>query len=294
MFRTTLSMAILLSLSTTASAQVGRVLSVGNDGYPRGRDGAPIAGAKTKLLQSFDFQYTEEHHLRVIKVLQAANSIHVDFADKNSDDPYRWSARFVELHGSDAVLGDVQGRDLRSKAVHVLDAPRGDYVFVLRGFQMEFGIDFGGVTDHHMDEIGVWEEQGRLHIVFNDKNDDDDFSYRVQYAYVPLRLVHRTHTFANRTAGEHLQTAPQGVPVLSGFHFDFASKDHEVQTIQADLRSGNLKIRYADQNADDAYRWRIDMALLKPSAAEPTSTNPGRFGQIVTKPNNSPILHRAK
>jgi hypothetical protein len=133
---------------------------------------------------------------------------------------------------------------------------------VLRGFQLTFGNAASNI-DHQIDEIGVWEERGQLHVDFNDKNDDDKFSYRVKYAYVPSELFARSLRLSGATRNEEVKTIPRGPAVLSGFRFDYASGDHELLTFKVEVRPGNMQVGYSDDNADDPFRWKVKVAILK-------------------------------
>jgi hypothetical protein len=55
------------------------------------------------------------------------------------------------------------------------------------------------------------------------------------------------------------------VPILSSFGFDFASGDHHIKKIGAELRESDRSaiVHYRDKNGDDLYNWHLKAALME-------------------------------
>ena len=121
-------------------------------------------------------------------------------------------------------------------------------VFVLVGFKLFFT----GNRDHHMDTLAVYENNRKLTVEFNDKNDDDVFGYLVDYAWVRRIGVNiQLGEESGSARGGARVTLPPGQKVIRGFRFDFRSKDHELREVGVLTSNDRLEVYYSDKNADD-------------------------------------------
>lgn len=143
----------------------------------KGYKGVPV-------LQGFSFYFSkkDDHHINTIKIDFEENRIgqlvlNVAFNDKNSDDEYCFAVKYALVPLDKVRLqGEESGRKSKGKATpqynggHQLKRP------VLQGFALDFDS-----KDHQIDEIGVRLYDSDLHIFYNDKNDDDSFSWMVKW-----------------------------------------------------------------------------------------------------------------
>jgi hypothetical protein len=255
---------LLLLLAASAVAQ-------STEGFAKGLKDVEYAHNGALLLDSFDFQFTKnrslaaqvDHHLTQILIAPdfgAPNKMRLGYHDKNSDDEY-----FYRISHHTSTDGRVrrESRSLdicdRNKCTVRLNRPAGDFVFVLVGFQLSFR-----GTDHHIDELGVLENNGELTVFFNDKNDDDTFIWSVQFAWVPRDLITQLgeSSGSNERRGAS-RTIAGGTSVVRGFRFDFRSEDHHIRAVSVLTPNGRVEVLYADQNADDRFDWQVRWALLR-------------------------------
>jgi len=139
-------------------------------------------------------------------------------------------------------------------------------VFVLCGFK----VFFTGNRDHHLDALSVFEDNGKLTVEFNDKNDDDTFGYLVDYALV--RRVGQNIQMGEASGvatGATSATLPQGAKVIRGFRFDLRSSDHEVREVGVLTRDERLEVYYSDKKADDRFNWFVRWASIEEMVLEP-------------------------
>ena len=296
MFRSMLTTAMLLGLTATAMAQTPKVVSL-ESGTVTKQDTLSAKFNGTALLQAFKLRYTrDDHHIRTLGVLPGRNRVTALFADKNGDDAFQWSARFVTLNHPGIVLGEVSGELELGSATRLLDKPAGDFLFVLRGFKFNYGqnrVGYGG-KDHHIDEIGITEFDGKLDVRFNDKNDDDPFTYHVKYAYIPKHLMTGgIAVLSGSSIGEGAaRGSSKGIPVLQGFRFNFDKSDHHLRQIGVDARGPNLAVSFFDKNKDDRFRWNANLAYL--GSAQPTPTSSKTSPYTSSKISRTPVILKAR
>ena len=258
--------------------------------YP-GVDGIP-------LLNSFYFRFEKngssspiDNHINSIRVLPAGDSIDLSpgadlgpsvvtpgkldltYADKDptsSKDRY-----FFKITHSNLALKHArrfQFRDLgcTGKCEQVLPKPPGpilpgfEPVFVLCGFK----VFFTGNRDHHLDGLSVFENNGKLTVEFNDKNDDDVFGYLVDYALV-------SRVGMNIQLGEESGTAKGGARVLlpgdkviRGFRFDLRSSDHHLREVGVITGKDRIEVYDSDVAADDTFDWFVRWATISEMVLE--------------------------
>lgn len=259
--------------------------------YPGVDNGIP-------LLSSFYFRFERsgsstpiDNHINSVRVLPAGQSVDLSpnadlspsavppgkleltYADKDSgssNDRYFFK---VAHHNLPSGARRFQFRDLgcTGKCEQVLPKPPGPILpgvqdlFVLVGFK----VFFTGNRDHHLDGLSVFEDNGKLTVEFNDRNDDDVFGYLVDYALV--RTIGQ-----NVQLGEEGGTAtgavrvpvPQGQKVIRGFRFDLRSSDHEVREIGVLTNNNNLEVFYTDAAGDDRFQWFVRWATITPQVLE--------------------------
>jgi len=260
--------------------------------YPGVGDGIP-------LLNSFYFRFEKsgssspiDNHINSIRVLPAGESkdlspnadlgpsivapgkVELTYADKDSDsakDRY-----FYKVAHSNLPFGNARRFQLRDVGCtgiceRVLPKPPGpivagfEPVFVLCGFK----VFFTGNRDHHLDAVSVFENNGKLTVEFNDRNDDDVFGYLVDYALVsPLGQ--------NIELGEESGTAKGGARVLlpgdkviRGFRFDLRSSDHHMRELGVITGKDRIEVYDSDAAGDDTFDWFVRWATITPFVVNP-------------------------
>ena len=271
---------VLLSMLFTTSA-----LAQSIEGFGAGLTDRDHSHVGTPLLNAFQFHYgvilpsvncgalpafweQEDHHLTQILVWPdfSPGSIRIGFHDKNRDDRYFYRVSHHSV-SNPRIQHFTRTLDICSdpgKCTVRLDKPKGDFVFVLVGFQLSFR-----GTDHHIDEVGILENDGELTVFFNDKNDDDLFLWSVQFAYVPRDLLRERGVSRGRRErrGASRSLTP-GNSVIRGFKFNFepyftSGGDHHIGGISVCASSGRVDVLYMDKNGDDGFDWEVRWALLR-------------------------------
>jgi hypothetical protein len=257
--------------------------------------------ASIPLLKSFDFIYktrdstfptdwngTFDHHMAEIRIEPMVNgefpirkSLRLGFADKGYDDPYDYDVQHYLLYDPSIRLFDTginKGVGHATKSIS-RPTPAFKYEFVLRGFQLQFrdGLE---IKDHHINEVGIIENNGKVTVDFNDKDYKDPFLYRIWYAYVPKDEFSRLGE-SNGIRAQRIdrQGTPPGPAVIRGFRLNFEwyvgqdpqgdpwprGWDHHIRQIQVDAGDSpddGLQVAYADQNGDDGFEWRVKWGIL--------------------------------
>ncbi|MDQ3564019.1 MAG: hypothetical protein M3436_07735 [Pseudomonadota bacterium] len=244
------------AVAATAAAQSAEGFG---EGYTQDNfhvDGAP-------LMKSFYFRFSDsDHHIRAIEVQPhkpSLGTIAINFQDKNGDDEYYYHIQSQPYYGQ---IWQRSTERVASKGADVmqLQAPPdlANWVFVIRGFY----IYYHG-TDHHIDQISVLEEDGRVTVAYNDKNDDDTFWWELDYAYVPRSRFTAIGTRSGTAKGAARASIPVGSAVLRGFDLNFSSNDHHIKEVGLWMPDdGNLDIYYSDKNQDDKFAWRVKYGIL--------------------------------
>lgn len=257
------------AVAATAAAQSA-------EGFAKGytQDIFHVDGAS--LMKSFYFRFSDsDHHIRAIEVQPhkpSLGQIAINFQDKNGDDEYYYHIQSQPYYG---LIWQRSTERVASKGADVmqLQAPPdlANWVFVIRGFY----IYYHG-TDHHIDQISVLEEDGRVTVAYNDKNDDDTFWWELDYAYIPRSRFTAIDTRSGTAKGATRVSIPAGSAVLRGFDLNFSSTDHHIQEVGFWMPDdGNLDIYYSDKNQDDNFAWRVQYGILG-------SAQPGGGGNQVS------------
>ncbi len=133
-------------------------------------------------------------------------------------------------------------------------------IFALVGFRMFYT----GDRDHEIDAIGVYEDNRKLTVEFNDKNDDDVFGYVVDYAWVqrrpPLNIQLGEESGTNKI-GARVEL-PAGQKVIRGFRFDFRSGDHDLMDIGVVTGNRRLEVFFSDRESDKSFNWMVRWANI--------------------------------
>jgi len=279
---------ILMLVATSAAAQT-------MEGFAKGLADRNYPHVGALLLDSFDFQFTKnrnlasevDHHLQQILIAPdfGPGRLRLGYHDKNSDDEYFYRISHVSVNNS-RIQSARRNLDIcsdRGKCTVRLAKPAGDFVFVLVGFQLSFR-----GTDHHIDEIGLLENNGDLTVFFNDKSDEAIFIWSVQFAWVPRDLFSQVGESSG--AGDRRgasRTIPRGRSVIRGFKFNFRDNDHHIRATSVLTPDGRVEVLYADKNGDDRFDWQVQWAVSPtPPPAPPRLTvrkvvspagDPGRF-----------------
>lgn len=227
----------------------------------------PYSGAP--LLRSFYLRFTSsDRHIDGIVVepgTPSPDKITIGYYDESRNDEFFYKTFHHSLVGqgitTDSIESVANGRETVS-----LNKPAGDAVFVLTGFALYFR-----GNDHHVDEIGILEEDGKLTVSYNDKNDDDTFLWRAHYAWIPRQMLTQIGSESRtRARGGERRAMPQGIPVIRGFRVDFqpyftSGNDHhlrEVGVLTGYPIDGFMEVYYSDKNADDGFDWEVRWAIL--------------------------------
>lgn len=244
------------AVAATAAAQSA-------EGFRKGytQDNFRVDGAP--LMKSFYFRFTDtDHHIGAIEVQPhkpSLGQIAINFQDDNGDDEYYYHIQSQPYYGQ---IWQRSTARVASKGADVmqLQAPPdlANWVFVIRGFYIYYA---GG--DHHIDQISVLEEDGRVTVAYNDKNDDDTFWWELDYAYIPRSRFTAVGTLSGTATGATRVSIPAGSAVLRGFDLNFSSSDHHIQEVGFWMPdNGNLDIYYSDKNQDDKFAWRVRYGIL--------------------------------
>lgn len=215
------------------------------------------------MLRKFRLTFKNGDH--EIKSIQAGagdsnpNNLWVTYRDRNHDDEFSYHLMAYKVPTSYSYSTGTRYCN-GGTCVRSLITPTNveDYHFVIRGFRLEY---VG--SDRHIDEVRITEQGGILTVALNDKNDDDAFTYKVYYAWLHKSQVQASGTRSGIDHATGRKLIPVGRPVIGGFHLNFTSRDHHLETIMVDLKTnGSMKVYYGDDNGDDYYTYRVDYVIL--------------------------------
>ena len=125
------------------------------------------------VLRGFHLAFEgKDHHIKNIGIrLRDGRYLDVDYNDRNSDDAFLFEVQYSWV--PTGVLEAV-GSSAGSATEYGFTTIQNGRV-VLRGFHFSFQ------KDHHIKEFGVLGRDGRIDVVFSDKNGDDVFSWLVEW-----------------------------------------------------------------------------------------------------------------
>ena len=261
---TTITASLLLVLGAVSASSAATV-----EGFAKGRVDRDYGDlpAGVPLMSSFYFRYHKsggavDHHINAISVKPDPENgtVALMYQDKNRDDTYFYKASLDSIPSSSVIRGSIADVGCTGKCERTLSPPGSGYLFVLTGFQ----VNFTGGRDHHVDEIAVFEDEGVLTVMLNDKNDDDVFAYSVDYAWVSPTVFLNSGASRGTNNGGVAVSLPTGRHVVRGFHFNYLSGDHHLREIGALTSGSRLDVYYGDKNGDDLFSWEVRWATLKP------------------------------
>lgn len=276
------SVLLLAFLDNEVSAQT--VLSARESnaqGFTKDGTTIPYSYLGTPLLKQFFLKYTsKDHHIRRIQIRPVGQQLDVSFRDKNGDDEFFYNVGHLGVSGSGVRNREKSGFSRGgTEVIPLTDKPDPDSVFVLRGFDIQYTS-----KDHHLDMLWVYENNGRLIVGFNDKNNDDDFEYKVYFTWVPKRYVVTSGAIADKNVrAADSATIPHGVSVISGFRFDFCSDDHHLRDVGVVAKDGKIEVYYEDKNGDDRFDWTVKYAVLRTQGLARTGLSLGTTPVVATK-----------
>jgi hypothetical protein len=267
--------------SASASETIGFFKDGGGTFQPYEVNGVP-------LLDSFHFLFTdyEDRNIQAISVQPASpvpdpcfecspvpeGQIFLTFQDEEGDEAYFYRVSHVEL--SAPVTRHRDSDYCRKSCSRLLDPKPRDSVFVIVGFSF-----FYPGRDHHVERIGIWEENGVLEVHFHDYGDDDLFRYELEYVYLPASMValqgnvSGTEALGSDSATLPFQPPTQvpgaiGPTVLRGFDFVFLGEldvgltyDQEIREIGVRTPGNKVEVFFANEELD-RFNWGIDWAAL--------------------------------
>lgn len=264
------------ALSAVTSTQTIAEYHVTRTRLARGRDAVGVpAGtwSSTPGLSGFYFDYVDDdHHIDEVAIGLAPSRVDSAYNDQNDDDEYQWRGAGWSLPAG-TTYGTVSGSSGGGSATSAILPGSG--VYVLTGFRVDYDDD-----DHHLDEIGVEFVEDvagtRVLVTYNDQNDDDDFTYTVDFAVVPLAEVSATGRTPRRgpVRFSELNLTGLGLPaglsplLLTGFRADFepnftSGDDHHIDELGFEiLPGGAVNVWFNDKNDDDAFFWYLDWVEL--------------------------------
>ena len=180
------------------------------------------------------------------------------YHDRNDDDEFHWLFKIAGLPASAVYRRGSMWDICRGSCRETIPyAPSGDYVFVIQSFSLRFRNG-----DHHIDRVAILEDHGRLSVTYADRRSDDDFSFWVDYAYIPRHLLRSVGVKrGSRQLSGRAVAIPWGTVLIRGFSFDFNSSDHHLTTIGVDTLH-NLRMHYEDKNGDDRFDWDMRYATV--------------------------------
>jgi hypothetical protein len=280
------------AFTSTGAAQATNTYNL-ETGFGKGetQEGFPSQGVP--LLKSFLFTYVTcakttpaclngkvDNHIYQIIIKPnsvAQNQILLGFQDEDptqTKDLYYYQVEHYVLPDSSKIKQYDTGFRTGGKGPSSISRPTPavKYVFVLLGFQLRFS-----GNDHHMNEVGIRENNGKVTATFADIQGapSPPFQYRIWYAYVPRDMFSRVgETSGTRARGSQQVNIPPGPAVIRGFHFDyypyFTNKgDMHLKRIGVVTRydpnvnpDGKLKVSYADQDSVEGFDWQVRWGIL--------------------------------
>jgi hypothetical protein len=255
----------------------------------------PVTGVP--LLETFYFRYTSgDNHVESIAVEPAspipnpspessnvpAGQIFVTLQDNSRDDQIFYKVEHTAV--PDGVHRRKTFDFCRRTCRLPLDRPSRDHVFVIVGFSFFFPAD-----DHHLRRVGLWEQDGEVHVHFADEDagdSDDVFRFELEYVYLPPAMVAKTgHESGDGVRGGErraIDVCPAPGPiVIRGFDFEFqpytcylfwTCQDQHIREIGVLTPGNNIEVYYADKNPDsagDKFNWGVDWAALASAPPPP-------------------------
>jgi len=253
-----LAAAMLTVATTPASADQFGILELEEvSGHGHDTQLVSFNGPGTPLLDEFFYRYTDsDHHLRYLASLPQPGELEVDFSDNNGDDEYDFRIAYQRVSPTGISQGSIHNECDGGACSRTISRPDRDVVFVITGFRFSFDSD-----DHHIDSIGIIEGDGLLTTWFDDRNDDDDYTVDVSYAWVPRSRFSAVGQISGTAHGELARHAVEarGEKVIRGFRVDNVesgeSGDNHIKTFGVVTNSTYIDVLYGDDFAANSADW---------------------------------------
>lgn len=198
----------------------------------------------------FDFR-NGDHKVKSIGLVQSAGAVTATFSDNDGNDPFRFVGRFRKLPEGIQIKSTGSDSCRAVCGLTVENDPNG--VLVLAGFEVRYRSDDRNILEFAVDPQ---PESGRIRVVFKD-NGAEEYSARVQYAFIPRSLVKEQRTLAGaRKAGSgHVSRSdrelPRGKRFLQGFEFRYTNGDHHLKKLAVDDMGEEMALFFNDNDTDD-------------------------------------------
>jgi len=248
------------ALITTPDAPALRRSTQG--GSSGGGASAARATFSSPGLAGFDLDYvSDDHHVKNVFAgywpQTGGAFINANLGDRNGDDDYRWTVDAQELPPG-TTFHEASGTE--RFAITRVVMPQGTVgVPILTGFELHMSS-----SDRHLKHIKVHVyrdayDQVELEVAFEDKDDYEEFSYRVGYAMVPADRVVGHGVTSGARRGSDTQPlgldSHHGTTALQGFSLIFAGTDHHIDQIGVRV-ANSATVSYNDKN-DDEFSWTV-------------------------------------
>jgi hypothetical protein len=244
------------------------------------------------FMRGFDFRYLNgDHHINIIEVRPKTDtSLAITFGDRNLDDPMEYEASLTKV----TLPGVISPPPLQRSCTGgtctfpLQPPPNRDYIFVLRGFQLNFLEEDGGFPspgtcnqffcDHHLSVVGIEPGDGNIAVTYQDQNGDDDYAVTIDYSYVPRSLV-QGFGISTGTVGDagtdHKNIDTSGTVAITGFRIGYVPvpigsgpttrlpDNHILKFGYNILRDGGIDVTFGDNKPDTKWEYRLTFARFK-------------------------------
>jgi hypothetical protein len=245
------------------------------------------------LMRGFDFRYlNDDHHIDTVGVLpKTSTSLVIAFNDRNNDDPMEYEVNLTKVQLAGAISPPTLSRACKGgTCTFPLQAPpNGDYIFVLRGFRLDFlpddsnpffpgrCTDFQG-CDHHLSVVGIEPGDGNIAVTYKDYNGDDDYAVTIAYSYVPRSLVQGfglSSGTVDDAGTDHKNIDTSGTVAITGFRMGYVPvpigsgpttrlpDNHILKFGYNILRDGGIDVTFGDNKPDTKWEYRLTFARFK-------------------------------
>jgi hypothetical protein len=287
--------AIVLAMTlvgTAGSAQAASERRESLSGIATGGDTRLISHlpGEVILLRGFDFRYLNgDHHINIIEVRpQTDNSLAITFGDRNLDDPMEYEVSLTKVTLPGVISPPPAGGTCSGgTCTFPLQAPPNsrDYIFVLRGFQLNFLEEDGGFPspgtcnqffcDHHLSIVGIEPTGGNIAVTYQDQNGDDDYAVTIDYSYVPRSLVQGFGVSLGTVddAGtDHKNIDTSGTVAITGFRIGYVPvpggtpplPDNHILEFGYNIpRDGGIDVTFGDNEPDTKWEHRLTFVRFK-------------------------------
>lgn len=130
------------------------------------------------------FTGARDHELDRVGVWFRGNDLHVAMRDKNGDDTFGYLVDFVVIPTANLNVssGILRGNARGGRTINIPNPSNTD--FMLTGWAFNFVSN-----DHEIRDLGVLRDGDIVTLFYGDKNADDLFDWRVEWAHVGRRVL---------------------------------------------------------------------------------------------------------